>query len=52
MIGDVILRVIELDPAGILNPNVNFTPRPPIAPSVGQFGIADLLVTAGVATYP
>jgi hypothetical protein len=52
IIGDVILRLMEIDPAGILNPRVNFTPRPPIAPSVGSFGIADLLVAAGVATYP
>jgi hypothetical protein len=52
IIGDVILRLMEIDPAGILNPAVNFTPRPPIAPAVGQFGLADLLVTAGVATYP
>jgi hypothetical protein len=52
IIGDVILRVLEMDPTGILNPLVNFTPKPPIAPAPGQFGIADLLVTAGVATYP
>jgi hypothetical protein len=52
IIGDVILRVIEIDPTGILSPLNNFTPKPPIAPAPGQFGIADLLVTAGVATYP
>jgi hypothetical protein len=52
IIGDVILKVLEIDPAGILNPLINFAPKPPIAPAYGQFGIADLLVTAGVATYP
>jgi Animal haem peroxidase len=30
----------------------SFTPRPPIAPAVGQFGIEDLLVFAGVAKRP
>jgi hypothetical protein len=52
IIGDVVLKLLEIDPNGILNPNVNFTPSPPIAPTPGQFGIADLLVTAGVASYP
>jgi hypothetical protein len=52
IIGDFILRMLEIDPHGILNPNVNFTPKPPIAPAKGQFQMADLLVFAGVANYP
>jgi Animal haem peroxidase len=43
---DVLLRLIELDPNGILQ--LPFTPMPPIAPEPGQFGIADLLRFAGV----
>jgi Animal haem peroxidase len=52
IIGDVVLRMLETDPAGILHPGRSFTPQPPIAPSAGSFGIADLLVFAGVATAP
>ena len=43
---DVLLRMIQLDPLGILQQP--FTPTPPIAPEPGQFGIADLLRFAGV----
>ncbi len=43
---DVLLRLIQLDPNGILQQP--FTPMPPIAPEAGQFGIADLLRFAGV----
>ena len=43
---DVLLRMIQLDPLGILQQP--FTPTPPIAPEPGQFGFADLLRFAGV----
>lgn len=43
---DVLLRLIMLDPHGILRGN--FSPAPPVAPAAGQFGIADLLKFAGV----
>lgn len=44
---DVLLRLIELDPHGILAGN-GFSPQPPIAPAAGQFGISDLLQFAQV----
>lgn len=47
---DVLLRLLQLDPLDI--PGRGFTPRPPIAPAVGQFSIEDLLVFAGVAKRP
>jgi hypothetical protein len=47
---DVFLKILQLDNRGILNGQ--FIPGPPIAPAAGQFGIADLLVFAGVASYP
>jgi hypothetical protein len=46
---DVFLRLLQLDGNGV--PGL-FVPKPPIAPAAGQFGIADLLVFAGVATRP
>lgn len=47
---DVFLRILQLDNKGILNGK--FQPGPPIAPAPGKFGIADLLVFAGVASRP
>ena len=52
LIGDVVLRILKIDPEGILHPSVSFAPKPPVAPADGQFGIADLLVLAGVASRP
>jgi hypothetical protein len=52
IIGDVLLNLMTIEHTGILNPGVNFTPAPPIAPKTGQFQFADLLVRAGVAKYP
>lgn len=52
ILADVMLRVLEIDPDGILNPNVHFTPKPPIAPSKGVFQTKDLLLYAGVAIAP
>jgi hypothetical protein len=49
---DFFTRLIQMDPDGILSPRSQFTPRPPIAPAAGQFGFADLLLFAGVATPP
>ena len=45
---DVLLRLIQLDAAGILAPGSTFSPAAPIASVPGQFGIADLLRFAGV----
>jgi hypothetical protein len=50
IVGDVLLGLIESDPLGIIRQP--FTPQPPIAPTAGQFTMADLLVFAGVATRP
>jgi hypothetical protein len=47
---DVFLRILQLDNRGILDGS--FSPAPPIAPTPGQFGIADLLVYSGQASYP
>ena len=47
---DVFLRLLEIDNRGILNGR--FQPQPPLAPAAGQFGLADLLVAAGVASRP
>lgn len=52
IVTDVFAGLLQSDPHAILNPNVSFIPRPPIAPSTGTFGIADLLVFAGVAVRP
>ena len=49
---DFFIKLLQLDPQGILNPGVSFTPQPPIAPVPGQFSFAELLVFAGVATPP
>jgi Animal haem peroxidase len=49
---DFFIRLLQIDPAGILNPKSTFSPAQPIAPAAGQFSIADLLVFAGVATRP
>jgi hypothetical protein len=45
-----LIRLLENDGGGILR--TGFTPMPPIAPSPGQFGLADFLVYAGVTTRP
>jgi hypothetical protein len=50
IVADVFLGILRADPASYLYSG--FTPKPPIAPAVGQFGIADLLVFAGVASRP
>jgi len=52
LLADFVLRLLEIDPNGILNPANLFTPEPPIAPAPGQFGFGDLAVFAGVATRP
>jgi hypothetical protein len=49
---DFFIRLLQIDPQGILHPDASFTPQPPIAPAPGQFGFADLLLFAGVATPP
>ena len=52
IIADVFVGLLEADGDGILNRAVDFVARPPVAPAVGTFGLADLLVFAGVATRP
>ena len=52
LLADFVLRLLEIDPNGILNPANLFTPEPPIAPAPGEFGFADLALFAGVATRP
>jgi hypothetical protein len=52
IIADVFTALLEVDPIGILNPAVRFVPQPPIAAIEGKFGLADLLVFAGVASRP
>jgi hypothetical protein len=50
IIADIFIRLLQNDSGSILQ--TGFTPMPPIAPSPGQFGLADFLVYAGVATRP
>jgi hypothetical protein len=56
IVTDVFLGLLQADPDGLLHDNSaangGFQPQPPIAPSVGQFGIGDMAVFAGVATRP
>ena len=52
IIADVFAGLLEVDPNGILHRGVRFLPKPPIAPTEGTFGIADLLVFAQVASRP
>jgi Animal haem peroxidase len=47
---DIFVRLLEDDGGGILRSN--FSPASPVAAVPGQFGLADLLVFAGVATRP
>ena len=50
IVADIFIRLLQNDSGGILRNG--FTPAPPIAPAAGQFGLADFLVFAGVATRP
>ena len=50
IVADILTQLLQNDSGGILRGN--FTPMPPIAPAPGQFGLADFLVFAGVATRP
>lgn len=52
LLADFVLRLLEIDPNGILNPANLFSPEPPIAPAPGQFGFGDLAVFADVASRP
>jgi hypothetical protein len=57
IVADVMLRILQIDTFSILGPTSNagphaFTPEAPIASVPGQFGMADFLVFAGVATRP
>jgi hypothetical protein len=50
IIAGVFIERMKADPNGILNPaNTKFAPEPPIAPTKGEFGIADLITFAGLA---
>jgi hypothetical protein len=44
------IRIMGAEGGILSNRGKSFTPEPPIAPAAGQFGIADLLLFAGVAT--
>jgi hypothetical protein len=50
IVADIFINLLENDGGGIFRSN--FSPQPPIAPAPGQFGLADLLVFAGLATRP
>jgi hypothetical protein len=50
MVADVFTRLIQDDPTGIVR--TGFAPAAPIAPTAGEFGLADFLVFAGLATRP
>jgi hypothetical protein len=55
IVADVMLRVLQIDPTSILGASSRlfpFTPEAPVASVPGQFGMADFLVFAGVATRP
>jgi hypothetical protein len=55
IVADVMFRVLQIDPTSILGSSSQifpFTPEAPIASVPGQFGMADFLVFAGVATRP
>ena len=56
IVTDLFTGLLKADPDGLLHDNSpdhgRWQPVPPIAPAAGQFGIADLLVFAGVAARP
>jgi hypothetical protein len=50
IVADILTRLLKDDGGGILRNH--FVPTAPIAQTTGQFGLADFLVFAGVATRP
>jgi Animal haem peroxidase len=52
LVADVFLAMYNAKGGLFRGHDKKFIPEPPIAPSPGQFGLADLVVFAGVATRP
>jgi hypothetical protein len=46
-VAEVLLGILGADPDSYINADPTFQPAPPIAPSVGEFSTANLIVFSG-----